>query len=821
MPPENENPGAGRAPGLGEKLCGTASECPIPPENASFSTDGILESLASIRSDFERHGLNTGELIPDGNLYRCPTADKPESLNGWWLVWPDAKGAVCGDWRAGWSQYVSGNGSAPLTPADRARIEQARQEARRARAADQQAAAERAQSLYDRARPASPDHPYLVKKGIKPLPGLRQSGKLLIVPIMNDSGKIVSLQYIGPDGQKRFLKGGQTGGGLFAIKGGETLAICEGLATGASIHEATGCTVLVAFNAGNLRRVAELARKRYQDRRITICADNDTETQGNPGLTAAQDAARTVSGLLAVPDMGGKPCDWNDHHLAHGLERTRAALEQVQEPGPAQAPDEWPNLIPYGDHEAPAIPCDTLPGWAGQYAADMAEAIQVPQALAVCSTLGAIATAAAGAIQHIEIRHGYTEPVNLYLLAPLLPGERKSAALSAAFGPLYQWEQERRLAMLDEITAARSRRKSMEKMIEAKRAKLAKIKDRDELHREIEAIAQDELDLPDIPAPPQLLADDVTPERLAKIMADQGEALGIASAEGGFFESFGRYSTNNIPNLDLFLKAHCAEPYRVDRMARDSIALASPRLTLTLTPQPEILEALTNKTGFRGRGVIARIQYILPDSRLGHRDMEARPIPEHTARTYAEGIRRLLDLRGAALTLDLSPGAYARWLDFARTVEAELGPDGAFSTMTDWAGKLPGAAARLAGLFHCVTADIPSERTVSTETVEQALTLAALLADHAREALGRMGADPTRRAAIKARDWIRRTRARTFTARECWRALHGSFTCMDDLRPGLEALEERGYIRPLPAAPGRGRPSPRYETRPETLEATP
>ncbi|TVQ98283.1 MAG: hypothetical protein EA399_10960 [Desulfovibrionales bacterium] len=47
--------------------------------------------------------------------------------------------------------------------------------------------------------------------------------------------------------------------------------------------------------------------------------------------------------------------------------------------------------------------------------------------------------------------------------------------------------------------------------------------------------------------------------------------------------------------------------------------------------------------------------------------------------------------------------------------------------------------------------------------------------------------------------------------------LHGSFSCMDDLRPGLEALDERGYIRPLLSAPGPGRPSLRYETRPELL----
>ncbi|SMP42430.1 putative DNA primase/helicase [Desulfonatronum zhilinae] len=364
QPPENENPGAGWAPGQGEKLAGTASLCPNLPGNASFSRDGILKSLASIRSEIERRpcggaemsdhtriqefqshieaaGLRPGHVLADGTIHRCPVENKPGAKDGAYILHLDApcSGYFCNH-RTGESGTWTASNTEGMSQADRDRIRQridaARAEAQRQREADQQAAAERARTRYDRARPASPDHPYLIKKGIKPLPGLRQSGNLLIVPIMDEAGKIVSLQYISPDGQKRFLKGGKTGGGLFAIKGSGTLAVGEGLATNATIHEAKGWTVLVAFNAGNLRRVAEIARKRYPDRRIIICADNDTETQGNPGLNAAQDAARAVSGLLAVPDMGGRPCDWNDYHQAHGLETARAALEQATPPPPPE-----------------------------------------------------------------------------------------------------------------------------------------------------------------------------------------------------------------------------------------------------------------------------------------------------------------------------------------------------------------------------------------------------------------------------------------------------------------------------------------------------
>jgi len=384
----------------------------------------MSDHIQEFQAHIEAAGLRPDHIHADGYIHRCPVEGKPRAKDGAYILHLDPP---CSGWfenhRTGETGTWTATAKERMSQADRdrlrQRIEAARQEARRQRAADHQAAADRARTLYDRARPASQDHAYLIKKGIRPLPGLRQAGKLLVVPVMNEAGKIISLQYISPDGQKRFLKGGQTAGGLFAIKGDDTgpLAICEGMATSASIHQATGWTVLVAFNAGNLGRVAEIARKKYPTRKIIVCGDNDTKTQGNPGLTAAQDASRAVSGLLAIPDMDGKPCDWNDYAQANGLEATREALEQAREPSPEQAPDEWPDLIPYGDHDAPAISCDVLPGWAGQFAAATADSIQVPSALAVCSVLGALATTAAGAIRHIEIRPGYREPLNLYLVS--------------------------------------------------------------------------------------------------------------------------------------------------------------------------------------------------------------------------------------------------------------------------------------------------------------------------------------------------------------------------------------------------------------------
>ncbi len=279
----------------------------------------------------QAHGILIDRVVFDGALRRYPTQTHPRSKNAHVTGFADGMGAWCGDWSQGWEQYFGTNGT-KLTEADRARIDAAKAEARRIRDEQQAAAADRAAALYAKAKPASPDHPYLQKKRVPPCPGLRQSGKLLMLPVMDESWRVTSLQYIAEDGSKRFLRDGAVGGGFFAIKGADTIGICEGYATGATIHAATGWTVLVAFNAGNLLAVAEMARKKYPSRRIVICADNDLATVGNPGLRFANAAALAVGGLVALPECEGVKCDFNDLHQAEGLDEVRRQLDMTVEP---------------------------------------------------------------------------------------------------------------------------------------------------------------------------------------------------------------------------------------------------------------------------------------------------------------------------------------------------------------------------------------------------------------------------------------------------------------------------------------------------------
>ena len=215
-----------------------------------------------------------------------------------------ASGAF-GSWKAGGaSTWCSRD---PVDAREAAQIRERVELARRQREAEQrqrhERAAAKANNWWRNARRASPEHPYLVAKGVRSY-GLRQRGAELLVPLYLD-GRLVNLQRIAPDGGKRFLFGGRIKGTyspLGIIQPGAVLCICEGWATGASLHQHGGYAVAAAMNAGNLMPAAMGLRSRYPAQPIVVAGDDDRLTDGNPGRAAANTAAAAVGGEVAFPD---------------------------------------------------------------------------------------------------------------------------------------------------------------------------------------------------------------------------------------------------------------------------------------------------------------------------------------------------------------------------------------------------------------------------------------------------------------------------------------------------------------------------------------
>lgn len=193
-------------------------------------------------------------------------------------------------------------------------------------------------------------HPYLGKKNVQAF-GVKESRGSLVVPVRDIDGAIQSLQFIDGEGGKKYLSGGRKQG-CCAVLGepGGVLLVSEGYATGASLHEATGFAVFVSFDCGNLLPVCEAVRKKYPEAKIIVCADDDHATDGNPGLTKANEAARKVGGTVASPSFrnrGKKDTDWNDLAKAEGLQEVayQVSVAVLSDAGPIDACDLFPAVI--------------------------------------------------------------------------------------------------------------------------------------------------------------------------------------------------------------------------------------------------------------------------------------------------------------------------------------------------------------------------------------------------------------------------------------------------------------------------------------------
>lgn len=244
--------------------------------------------------------------VADGQIHRFHVpSDRAGSRNGWYVLHLDgiARGAF-GSWKTGLSSTWSSR--KPANHQETQLIVQHIEQVRRQRQSKQhdrhEATAVKASRMMAAAEPADPGHPYLVSKCCQPH-SLRQLEDVLLVPLYLDR-RLVNLQRIEPNGEKRFLSGGRVIGCYSPIgrpQPGQPIYICEGWATGATLHEHSSVAVACAMHAGNLLPVGERLRLVYPDNPLIVAGDDDRQTPGNPGRTAAERAARTLGCRYVLP----------------------------------------------------------------------------------------------------------------------------------------------------------------------------------------------------------------------------------------------------------------------------------------------------------------------------------------------------------------------------------------------------------------------------------------------------------------------------------------------------------------------------------------
>lgn len=367
-----------------------------------------MDALTQFIDHMAKHGCQPSRSIdikPIGKIIRFHiNGDKQGSRNGRCALWiePDGFGS-------GWFMNMKeGQKYTWHSKASRKFTDEERREWAKKREADKQkrdeeqdlewkAAAEKASYIWSKA--VKGRHGYLERKKISGA-GTRVYKGALVVPAYK-SGKLTSLQFIAENGEKRFLTGGDIQGAYGSIgKDLSTIYICEGYATAASVHEATGKASVWAFNAGNLLDVCKTVRRRYPDAEIVVCCDNDqwTEIGGklvNVGIVKGKEAARSAQGRAVWHDFPNddeqKRTDFNDLHVTEGVEAVKNSLSRCDrdEEGQGASPYSYDGLA--ATENDPLVPpsyFNDIPLPEPEYHSRELEAVDDWKSLVICDAKG-------------------------------------------------------------------------------------------------------------------------------------------------------------------------------------------------------------------------------------------------------------------------------------------------------------------------------------------------------------------------------------------------------------------------------------------------
>jgi putative DNA primase/helicase len=307
-----------------------------------------ISKFIDFMADHNLPPASASDIKADGKWRDFQIAgDAKGKLKGYYVLKIDGDfvSGACGDRRSGETYQYRGRPDRKLTDEERREWAKRREAESKAKADEtkkrQADVAAKAKARWGKAKAAA--HSYLERKGLDG-EGTRIDGDTLLIPMYAD-GKLWGVQAIDSDGGKLFAAGGRKKGCYCPIATADEIKdkiyICEGYATAGSVRAATGGVTIAAFDAGNLKPVAQDMRKKYPQALIIIAGDNDTSQTGQ---TKAQEAADAVDGIAVWPDEVDK--DYNDLHKDYGLEYVKNSLAaKVEDRTRRQGPNPPPDVV--------------------------------------------------------------------------------------------------------------------------------------------------------------------------------------------------------------------------------------------------------------------------------------------------------------------------------------------------------------------------------------------------------------------------------------------------------------------------------------------
>jgi len=469
---------------------------------------------------------------------------------------------------------------------------------------------------------------------------------------------------------------------------------------------------------------------------------------------------------------------------------------------------EWAKPYPIESFTGDPVPEDVFPQWFSQFINTAAKHIQVPSSMVSMIALTTVsACVAKKGIVHISPI--WKEPLNIYTVVACPPSTRKSPTFALCSEPLVKKQK----AIIEEFENIKNQRILEQEMLRSRidvlkrqyaRGNAAVLSEINTLRQKLNEIESLE--------PPRILADDITPEKLAGLLFKNKERIAILSADGAdIFTQMGpRYKNTADPTL--YIKGWSGDLKIVDRMGRTEY-LRSPIIVMGLAVQPKILRGLITSEAAQ-QGLLARILYCFPEDNIGSRQIIRQPSSTDLQiyAAYNMYLTKLLDIPIPEPIIDLNGEKYDQtniltfdedalelFFEFEQFLESQRGKaDSDFQR--EWLGKLGGNTARIIGLLHLIEniAIFDGEDIwkipIQTETVTNGIKLALWLCSHAHIACEEMESDYVKSYAITLTRWFIQNNIATFFKNEAIKKLG---TTGQKTLNTLTYLIEHGYIRPI------------------------
>jgi len=387
------------------------------------------------------------------------------------------------------------------------------------------------------------------------------------------------------------------------------------------------------------------------------------------------------------------------------------------------------------------FPIDVLPPIVRQMVEEVANVATVPVALPACQALGIISAALGAGLAIPSDRERKTFP-NLFIIPGAESGSGKSVTFSKMMAPVYAYQNDLRAGAQALHYSLKAELLRLNRTLKSAAAGKELIAD-DMLPGLIQRKEVIEVELK---RRPKIVCEDVTREKLQVLLAQNGERIFSASADGRQVIQAVLHGKGDNP----YLKAWSGDPVDVDRISREAVPLEAPRMALLWLPQPDMMTDMFARRILTDNGFLPRVLPCIVDCTPVQVAMKTRRVALETERPWNNLVRGLFETyharKGAPFVLRREAEVQRLLINYYNSVVGRRRSE--LADVNPFAARWAEQAWRLVIVLHAATyAGDAHNQVVQGRSAEDAISLMHFFSGQQLELLRRTRAHAKTEAA--------------------------------------------------------------------------